>query len=312
VTVTNVAGSANSAPATLAIVGAPVYGLGGFRPLFTTGPNDLTGAHYRFVVTQNQGTEFHIIFTFNRLYAPASPLSYLIESNVYSGTQHYADGACTTWPLVGTYQEGVASLRPAIADYNFNSGLQPGITTGMLTGDAINWPVQSYLIDNIPNLYKSDAISQFGLNGLETEVSMQQADTTSNVSAYARCGRPLLAGLYRHWIMTVTVQGHPPVIHDFVVPESSGKYLTVNEVMNFASEFLHTASLIAVQYWDIQVTRESNPVWSPVSTFISSPSYDGNGTDFGIHVVNVAGQNRIEFANQAGLQYIPANTVFTY
>ena len=95
-------------------------------------------------------------------------------------------GPC--WVRIGQAQ---ASLRLAIPDYNYHFGLTPGITTGILTREPVGYPVQTYLIDNISNLYKSDAITQRSLNGLVALVTIERGGTLTKTGPYARCGRPL-------------------------------------------------------------------------------------------------------------------------
>src|SRR5437016_1925628 len=89
-------------------------------------PSDLIGARYKFRLVTNESQSLRIVFGFNYFTAPGSPIGgYEIESNVYSGTATYADGGCTTWPPLGTYTAGVASLRSATLDYPYGGGQQP-------------------------------------------------------------------------------------------------------------------------------------------------------------------------------------------
>ncbi|MBI3228660.1 MAG: DUF4214 domain-containing protein [Burkholderiales bacterium] len=96
-----------------------------------------------------------------------------------------------------------------------------------------------------------------------------------------------------------------------MILESGGTYLTVNEAMNFASEFIHNAGEFTVQYWDQQYKRESEPIWKSVNNFVTGNQYDGNGSNFGVRVVNHTCGDRVEFSNVAGNAYLAKNTQFS-
>ena len=312
VTVSNVLGNSVSSGAVLTV--KPLYGLGGVSPTFPgfSGPNDLTGASYHVMVTNNQSTALKIIFMSNRVWNPASPLlTYFFESDIYSGAYTYAGEICTTWPPLGTYVQTLAGLDIGIGDYAYAANQQPGLTTGLTSSDPLNFPVETILIDGIPNLYKSTAGSQYDMTGIDVAVSITRGATITDVSAYGRCNRPLVAGTYRIWTVTASPTGHAPVTVNFVVPDLNGRYVTINEVMNLYSEYLYTPGTFSVQYWNFQTIRESDPVWRPVSTFMTHDNYDGNGSNFGVRVVSVGGHDHIEFSNVPGNTYFPKSTAFT-
>jgi len=315
VTVTNSAGSVTSFPAGL-FVSSKVYGLGGFRLLgagypYPFAPVDLTGVQYRFRVVTNTSQALKIVFGFNYLYAPGSAIGgYEIESNVYSGTLLYGSGGCTTWPPVGNYLEAYSSLRNATADYPFNAGQQPSVGSAINTSDNVSWPVQTYLVDNIPNLWKSDSISQFNINGIDARVTIQRGGTLTDISSFQRCGVAMLSGPYRLWTITTEMTGRTAVVNQIVVPDASARYIVPAQAMQFASEFLNGLGKFIVQYWDFAYMTESNPVWTPASTLMTNWLYDGSGQDFGVHVVNVNGQDRVEFSNDFGNSYLPGNQPF--
>jgi len=175
----------------------------------------------------------------------------------------------------------------------------------MNTSDPVNWPVQTYIVDNTPKLWKSDSISQFNINGIEGLVTIKRGSTLTNISSFVRCGLTMLPGTYRMWTITTQLAGHAQVINQLVVPDADARYLAPYEVMQFASEFLAFAGTFTVQYWDFAYMRESNPVWTPVSTFKTNFNYDGSGQGFGIHVVSVGGADHVEFSNVPGNTYLP-------
>jgi hypothetical protein len=322
VVVSNASGSTVSRNAKLS-VGGPYYGLGGFRPAFAPGTSDITGARFRVRIVET--TTFGIIFGFNEVYAPGSIfpgyIPYMLESNIYAGTVLYQDNGCTTWPPLGTFTNGsIGSIRLALGDYAFHHGQEQGRTTGIRTTDPVNYPVQQYVIDGINAFPKADAISQFDVKHTDMLVTIERGQTLTDVTAYTRCGVPLLPRTYRQWSIKVEMPGREPYMSTFVVPDAKGRYLVAgsneefspyNGVMNFASEFLHMPGAFTVQYWDFATQRESNPTWTKVSTFRTSPLYDGNTRDYGVRVVNVGGQERVEFSNRAGNTYLRGSTLFT-
>jgi len=309
VTVTDSAGVMTSSAATLSIT-STVYGLGGFAPVIPGNPNNLTGVQFRFEVVTNQSQGLKIVFGNHTLTTPGSTIYYNIETNVYSGTQAFANGGCTTWPLLGTYTEAEASLRNATPDYPFASRQQSAVGSSINTSDPVNWPIQTYLIDDLANTWKSDSISQISINGVGGLVTIQQADTLPNASSFQRCGLPMLYGTYRMWTITTQMSGYPTVVNQVVAPDADARYILAAAAMSFYSEFLNGPGAFAVQYWNFAYMSESNPVWTPVSTLMTNWNYDGSGQDFGVHVVSVSGQDLVEFSNVPGNSYLPGNLPF--
>jgi hypothetical protein len=312
VRVTNQSGAATSRAALLRVTGVTVYGLGGFRPDLNSALTDIVGVRYRFLVTENQSQSLKIMFSFNRVFTPGGSITSFFESNLYSGGVTQSDGICTTWPLGGTYVEGRTSLRLAIADYPFNGGSLPGITTGLRTLSPTAFPTQNYLVDNIPKLYKTDAISQGNFTSIETLVTIERGPVISDVSPYQRCGQSWVSGNYRVWTIRVEPIGQPAYAVELVMSELYGRFLLAAELANMATEFLHTAGYWGVQYWDFATKRESDPTWRPVSTFVTGTLYDGNTRDFGVRVVTIGGQNRVEISNRSGNTYLRGGVKFSY
>lgn len=312
VLVSNSVGQLQSSSATLCVSSTPVYGLSGFMPVISS-PNDLTGIKFKFNVVENQTQSGIIIFGANRTASPSysGPISYFMESDVYSWNITYPNDGCTTYPPLGVATNGEASLRQGIADYPYNAGYTTGIASGLATGDATKWPVQSYLVDDISNLYKTEADSQFNINGNDISVTIEKGSTVSDVTSCERCSRPLQPLTYRQWNVQIETPNNGTVNQIVVLPELYANYLDIYEVLHFYSEFLKLPGPYAVQYWDFQIRRDSYPVWVSITSFISDSNYDGNGLNYGIHVITANGQKRIEFTNQYGLSYIPANTTFS-
>ncbi len=319
VTVTNSAGSVTSGPATLAVISqADANGHGGFQPLTTLpsiypgNPSDLIGVQYKFQVVTNEDQLGTIIFGGSEVYTPGQSINsyYDIQYNVYSWLDTFTNGGCTTYPPLGAYTSAQASLRNATADYPYQAGATSAVGSAINTSDTVNWPVQTYLIDNIPNLWESESMSQFNINGLETSVTVQRGDTLTDISGFERCGLPMLSTTYQMWTITTQVTGFPSVVNQVVLPEADAQYLWPVEFNQIFTEFLATTGTFTVQYWDFAYMTESNPVWTPLSTFTTMYPYDGNGQNYGEHVVSVNGQDRIEISNVPGNSYLPGNLPF--
>ena len=303
VVISNAVGTDTSFAAILTVTGAKVYGLSGFTPTVDPTARDIVGVQFRVLVVEDASPTVKILFGGTRLGVPGSNVTYLVETNVYSDAFAYANGVCTAFPLQGVETFGQSSLRFAIADYPLTYGIQQMQTTGLRSGDPTGWPVQSYLVDNIATLPKSDAISQVSQNGVETLITIQREAVTYDPSLYVNCGRSLRAGAYRRWSLSAASTLGTTVV-EVVAPDSLTRYLDTYEMAHIYSEFLHTNGALAVQYWNFAYKRESNPAWIPISSFTSNANYDGNGTDFGIHLVTVNGQTRIEFRNRPGKYFL--------
>jgi hypothetical protein len=324
VAVTNQAGTVTSVPAgstTLNVESDTQQqaGLGGFQPLTTLpyiypgNPDDIIGVQFTFQVVTDEDQGGKILFGSNALYTPGQTLNtyYNLQTNVYSWAEAYTNGGCTTYPPLGTSSMAQASLRNATADYPFGSGAQPAIGSAINTSDPIHWPVQTYLVDDIAGDWKSDSVSQFSMNGIETAVTIQKGSTLTNMTAFERCGLPMLSTTYRMWTITTQPTGYPSVVNQVIAPDADAQYIWPVQAMQVFSEFLgHPGGTFTVQYWDFAFMTQSNPVWTPITAFTTMYPYDGDGTDFGEHVVSVNGQDRIEISNVPGNSYLPGNLPF--
>jgi hypothetical protein len=316
VTVTNSAGSVTGGPAQLTVTPNSIGGGSGFQlphnTAYQAAPSDLIGVQYEFTVITNQSLAPKIIFGGNLLYTPGSPLeSYNHQFNIYSDSLNFANGACTTYPPAGTLTEGMASLRIATADYPYQAGQAAAVASGLNTSDTTNWPLQTYLVDNIPNLYETESFSQFNINGVEGLVTVQRGSTLTDVSSFERCGVPMLAATYRMWTITAQMTGLPPVVNQVVLPDAEARYIAPYAAMQFLSEFLYSPGTFTVQFWDFAYMEESNGQWVPASTLETEFEYTGGGDDLGAHVVTVNGQDRVEISNVPGNSYLPANLLFS-
>lgn len=149
------------------------------------------------------------------------------------------------------------------------------------------------------------------MTGVETLITLERGDTTSDVRAFARCGRTPLPMLYRKWTVRAETATEA-VTMEYVVPDAHARYIAPYEVTNSISEFLQAPGQFTAQYWDFAIRREDSVAWLPQTQFVTAGNYDGNGRDFGIRVVTVNGHNRIEFSNEPGNTYFVRNTQFSY
>jgi hypothetical protein len=234
---------------------------------------------------------------------------------VYQEGFTFANGGCTTFPPLGEYMgQGASSFVNQTDDYPYESGQQPALGSGINTSDTVNWPIQTYVIDNdrmVEPFYASASISQFNINDLETRVTIQRGGTLTNISGFERCGLPMLQTTYRMWIVTTEMNGQGTVVNQVIAPDADAQYITSNAAMQFSSEFQNNPGTFTVQYWDFAYMTESNQVWTPASTLMTTSVYDGSGQDYGVHVVSVNGQDRVEFSNVPGNSYLPGNLPFS-
>jgi len=297
VRVTDMGGSVTSNAATLTVIGGFSNGVGGLHAEFPGNTPGLVGLRYRMRVVENRGG-FIIVFGSNRYYTPGSLLTYLTEGTLFSQRREgFTSNTCSGYPPAGTLLPLHASLWLGVPDYNFESGATAGLTGGILNDDEQGWPIQQSSIDNIPNLYRTDAMSQAELEGRDVLVTIQRGDTTSNTAAFNRCGRNLLSQVYRQWTMRVDIEGRV-VTQRVVLPDQGGRFIVPNESFMFYSEFLAAPGPFTVQYWDLEAQLNGDQAWTHVPAFRTFPNYDGTGFDFGVRVVQVDGAQRFEFSNR--------------
>ena len=320
VTVTNSAGTiASPVLGTLAVI-SQAGGNEGFQPVYpgcstlpeNCNPGDLVGIQYRFLVVENESLLDSHVAGWNGLYAPgAAAQGYNVGHFVDAGRWAYSNGECQTVQKISEpFTKATASLLIETTDYPYQSGQTSAVGSAMSTSDPATWPIQTYWADEITNLYQSRSESDFSINGIETLVTVERGGTLTDISSFLRCGIPMLPTTYRLWTMTTQMTGLPPVVNQVVVPDAAARYIAPFQASQFETEFQNNPGTFTVQYWDFAYIRESDPQWHPVSTFVTLSSYLGNGQDFGLHVVSVNGQDRVEFSNVPGNSYLPMNLQF--
>ena len=257
---------------------------------------------YKFRVVQNQSPVIMIIFGANRLYGPSSE-TYLLENNLYANGLRFADGICTTWPLLGTERPAQSSLRSAIPDYNLHGW------TGAQSLSPVMFPKQTYEIDGILNLWKMDAISQTNLNGVECDVQLARAAIITNLTGWNCAGLLDTNVAFREWDSMITFGG-TTYTNRFALPDANGRYVTSYEIFDFFSEFLSLNYSFQAFFWNFELQREGDTWWRRVNQFMVYRQ-DAYPAVYGARVVSDSGANVIEISNVGGLPaYFSPNTQF--
>nr|NIM94559.1 hypothetical protein [Anaerolineales bacterium] len=266
------------------------------------GPQDITGLRYKFHVADNNqaGLGLKILFGFIPLYTPGAERTYSLESNLYTLGLIYNHPICTTWPLLGTRVGSEASLRLAVPDY---AGLGK---TGMKTFAPSVFPLQSYLIDNLP-IPKTDAISQLNLNQRTTEVTITRSGLVSDKIGW-KCAGPLDADTYRQWDASATV-GPTTYNVSFVSPESNARFISSGAPIIFRTEFYLYPGLFKVYLWDFQFMRESTASWEPLTQWIVDDQC-GDASAYGVRLAGFEGRTVMEISNDGPGSFIQAGTIF--
>lgn len=285
-------------PATQA---AATYGLTGIRPHWeSAAPEDAIGVRFRFFVADNESTALKIVFSDSRL-CGAQPDTYLVEYNIYDEGLRYVDWTYTKWPMLGTRMSQEASLRVAIPDY-----VREG-RTGARTSSPEMFPRQTYEIDGVNGLWKTDLVSQTNLNKTECAVEMTRAGIVSDLSGWRVDDSDLPAGAYRQWNVRVEFDRREYGM-SFVVPDMNGEELCTWESLIFFTEFLHGMGLLRVYLWDFAVKKEGSDEWQPIDTW-SVSHHDGSLEAFGVCKSEHRGIPVIEISNDPARSYLPVDSV---
>ncbi|NIS81010.1 MAG: hypothetical protein GTO14_12565 [Anaerolineales bacterium] len=266
------------------------------------GPQDITGLRYKFHVADNNQTDLglKILFGFIPLYTPGAARKYSLESNLYTLGLIYDHPICTTWPLTGERVVSEASLRLAIPDY---AGLGK---TGMKSFAPSVFPLQSYLIDNLP-IPKTDAISQLNLNQTTTEVMITSGGLVSDKTGW-KCAGPLDADTYRQWDASATV-GPTTYNVAFASPESNARFISSAAPIIFRTEFYLYPGLFKVYLWDFQFMRESTGSWEPLTHWIVDDQC-GDASAYGVRRASFEGQTVMEISNDGPGSFLQVGTIF--
>lgn len=277
-------------------------GVGHIWPYFPDGPtvSKVTAIRFMFSVVQDTAVNEKILFSDERLFGPDAD-TYLVEHNLYSNELLYTDPVVTTWPLIGDDIQEEATMRLSIGDYN-----KKGFV-GVKTGDAVNFPRQSYLIDG-HGVPKTDMISQFNLNsGATGEVDVVRGDVVTDHSGWKWNGMPLARNVvFREWDMTFIFGGksYPTRI---AFPDRNSSFVVPGELLVFGSEFFKDAGNFQIELWNMQYQSLSTVGWQPLWKWVIT-DYDGDGSDWGFKKVDVNGHSVVEVSTGDG-PYLSVDSV---
>jgi len=261
---------------------------------------DIIGARYKCRLVENESPYIVILFGFHRVWGPNG--TYMLESNLYADGLRYADGIVTTWPMRGTYLPAAGSLRVAVQDY-FNP-----VHCGAKTLSPEMFPRQTYLVDGIPDLWKTDMISQTNLNGREFHVEVSRGGLIQDYNDWQGAEALDRNTVFREWRIFVTIDG---LIYSnmYAVPEDYGAHLCWYECLNFGSEFFWRSFRFKAFLWDLEIQREQEPYWRRVNEW-HVYRQDDPPTSYGVRVTQDSERRVIEVSNDAnGGGFMPLDTV---
>jgi hypothetical protein len=268
---------------------------------------NITGVRYKCSVLENKSPHIMIIFGFHRTYgsskAGPSNGTYMLESNVYANGLKYSDGVITTDASIqGAFVPTQASLRAAVAEYH-----QP-IHCWTQTSSPDIFPRQTYLIDAITNLWKTDMVSQTNLNDVEFSVEVSRAGILNNFSSWQSAEPSDKKTVFRVWRIIVKFGGKT-YTNQYAIPDMNARYLKWDEFLEFESEFLWRTDHFRVQMWDFQMQREQEKSWRPVNNW-QVTRQDDAPTKYGARVAQNGNRRVIEISNIGQPDYMPLNTRF--
>jgi hypothetical protein len=277
------------------------YGLTGILPVWDgPAPSDGVGVRFKFFVAENESQHLKLIFGSSRVRGTGAD-TYLMEYNLYDRGLRYEDGVTTTWPLQGSYAYQQSSLRVAVPDYILKG------KTGARTFNPEMFPRQTYEIDGIDGLWKTDLMTQTDMNQIEGSVALTRGDLVTELTGWRTDGADLPLDTYRQWNVAVSF-GQETYNMAFAFPDASAQYLASWQPMTFYSEFLQSAGLFRVNYWDFGIKREGTGEWESMNTWRVS-HHDGSLDDFGVALASHDGNPVIEIGNDPASTYLHVDTI---
>jgi len=263
-------------------------------------PKYAVAARFSFFVATNSGSvnafpKIKILFTTFRVWGgrPGDPADYMIETNIYSSRWTYHDYAYPARGLEGVETYDEASIRIATHDVNGQ--------TGCKTFAPAVFPRQSYNVDGIPGLYKTDMMCQANLNGQTGTVEISRGPIITDKSGWKHDSALPDDVIFRQWNVAVTFNGKR---HDMAIalPAEHSRYLCYNEMPSISTEFMGNNGAFSVYYWGFEYLRERSDHWEPVAawTVICAGTLPGS-TPAGARVVRWRGRYVLEISNTAYL-----------
>ena len=274
------------------------------RPFLTTPINDAVGLRYNFYVVGNTSNILKIIFGSTRVYGTGGTDTYNMENNIYSERLTYTHPVCTTWPMIGTRTPAESSVRICGREEYFkNKG-----KFGFKTFNTTFLPKQSYYIDGISSLQKTDAITQANMNGQSGSIQITRGAIVTDKTGWKCNGAILDSDTYRQWNIQLNI-GLNYYNIAIAFPNKCAMYMYPTEILALYSEFLNSAGTFKIYFWNFEILRNNQTVWTKLNRWkVMKYYYPGYG--FGVKVVPHNGMNAIEFSN-GGTNYLPTGFVFS-
>lgn len=288
-----------------------IYGVVAAEISFVPGQEirDATGLRFKFRIIANHSPTIKIVFAWTRLYGLGSSDTYLVETNLYSQALLYTDGLCTLGQITGTPVEGSATARLAVPNYVGYDTPAKVNRVAARTSNGSMFPLQTYYIDNIPGLWKRDAVSQSDVAGRDGEFVITRGNLVSDFGSWASaCSGALDTTVsYRQWTLAVTIDGLPLETMTILLPDAAASYLSPNELADLTTEFLHQSGLYQIYYWDFMIQREFRSDWQAL-TRLWLWRYDGYEVDFGAKRSVWNGKYVLELSNDGPGSFLPLNS----
>jgi hypothetical protein len=234
--------------------------------------------------------------------------TYILETNYYTSRWTYDDHTCPPpGPPIGIIGEETfdeSSIRIAIPDY-VGEG-----KTGSKTFSVSEFPRQTYEIDYINGLFKTDMMYQSNMNDTSGLVEIERGELITDKTGW-KCGEDLAIETdFRQWNVFVTVGG---ISHSmaFAVPNEHGSYFFPWEMPSFTSEFFAFDGLFQVFFWEFSYQREATENWVPMQRWKVQRDDQLPGRINGVRVVDFGGKQVLEMSNVGGpIPYLPKDTEF--
>lgn len=289
------------AMASISAARAETYGLTGISPVWPENrvPYDVVAIRFSFHIPVSE-SPLKLMFCFNRLWNGYDYGPYLIEANLYECGLRYGDGILTNWPMAGEYRPNEASLRIAAEDY-FNSR-----KVGAKTTAPSMFPRQTYEIDGLENVMKTDLVSQRDMTGEDFAVTIERGSLVTNRAGWLPDGSDLPSGPFREWQITVTGATNTHSM-SFAFPDDQARFLYPFEIFNFATEIFNNTGSFTIYLWDLAFRTEGASGWRRVDQWQVN-HHDGDLSDFGVRLDAHEG-HKVVAVSSVDSQYCPTNTV---
>jgi hypothetical protein len=225
---------------------------------------DAVKLRYKCQVVENQCARpemWKIIFMFHFLHAPGNTTPYELQTNLY--TWRFAYPHLSKRKATGDVQglrnlPGQSSLFLSVPDNHKNKK----IGARSLSPDM--FPTLDQEIDGFKDLWKREQVSQVNVTGKQLSIEIARQELVEDLQGWSVHG-DLPLTRYRRWRTTATWDGVSYKV-DFVLPDESAQYFVPSRMTQIATEaFSLHPGLFEAFFWDIEIQRENQVAWEPVS-----------------------------------------------